>query len=205
MGFYVKYYSEKIKFLLKNNPSELQKKYYELCKVLQQKKPEALERTKEERRFEERLCKVTRLHYFTNFWIGKYNFDFFFPSLFSRTNKNSFKGLVVEINGNIHHTQSKMRMDFKRVEYLASLNIASTVIENWDINNPTVMNLNYNLQQLPRMDSRAKKRLLNRIYYETLIKNQNHFENETDLNFLHQIGKHNASNPINITNKRELV
>ena len=180
-------YREKIKFLLKHNPGALQTEYHNLCKILQREKPECLERTKEERKLEGMINKATKLQYFTNFWIGKYNFDFFFPSICSRGDSQDFKGLVIEINGNIHHTQFKMKKDFIRVEYLHSLGIASTVIENWDLKTPTVMNLTYNLQNLPRLDHRGKKRLLNKVYYETLIAYKDLIKGADSLNNLYPL------------------
>lgn len=106
-----------------------------------------------------------------NCWIGPYNADIFFYQ-YGGSAKNlelkTYRGIIIEIDGDIHLTESKMRKDMSRVDYFAQLGLCVCSINNNDISSASITRLLYEVNRFHRNSSRTVRRLLTRIYLETL-------------------------------------
>ena len=112
----------------------------------------------------------TRLKFYHLFWIGNHCVDFFTPSIKGTSeNGKAGKGLVVEVDDSIHDREFKQRKDELMSKNLMALNIPVTTIKNGDLNEATVQSLFSGLSQLPKTTSRERKKILRRIYLETII------------------------------------
>lgn len=136
----------------------LEKEYFELCDRLNKEEPEASFKTIYENVFSRKLVKITKLEYRRSFWIGRYNADFFFPTL----------KLVFEIDGKEHDRESKGNQDHSKIRFFQKLGIVVSSIENHDFNEKTVKGILYGIDSIPRLDTRGRQRLLRNIYLITL-------------------------------------
>ena len=136
----------------------LQERYFELSTKLDEKYPEASFKTIYENVFSRKLVNITKLEYRRSFWIGRYNADFFFPSL----------RLVIEIDGKIHDQEFKINQDHSKIIFFQKLGIIVSSIENLDFNDMTVKCILHGLDTLPRLDTRGRQRILRNIYLTTL-------------------------------------
>lgn len=157
--------------------------YESVSKSLNTKYPRVGQRTVWERQVTSLIQTHTRLQYFQNLWIGNHNIDIFFPSIAGDVRKKDrrLRGLAIEVDGPIHDSTLKMKKDYTKQGYLHSLGIGLYTIENMDVSKASSFRrCMEGLATLPRIDSRARKRLWFRIYLETLI----HHLSDEDLNGL---------------------
>lgn len=165
--------------------SKLKEAYEEICIELNLTSLEIKKRTNAENLTNREVKKYTRLSFERSIWIGNNNYDFFFPTIGGkRTNQkqnlaseniyteysHNFRGLVLEINGSIHYHQFKMKQDEYKLNFLHNLRIISVSCDNENIKEKPFQKVLANLNSYPRLDSRAKKRLLRDIYLVTIIK-----------------------------------
>lgn len=155
----------------------LQKEYFKLCDRLDEEQPEASFKTIYENVFSRKLVKVTKLEYRRSFWIGRYNADFFFPSL----------RLVIEVDGKIHDQGFKINLDHSKIIFFQKLGIIVSSINNLDFNEITVKCILHGLDILPRLDSRGRKRILRNIYLTTLA------QHLTDKELIEAFGEENLN------------
>ena len=143
------------------------------CELNSIYKPET-SKTVEEHVINQKLKAYTKLMFKRSFWIGSRNIDFFFPYLAGDiANQGSrFKGLVIEVDGPIHNQQRKMSRDCSKYKQLHDLGIGVYTIENEDININTFTTFLSFLSKCPRIDNRAKNRLMRNIYLKTIYENK---------------------------------
>lgn len=129
--------------------------------------PKSIERTLRERVLAKKIKEHTKLDFVQSVWIGCFNFDLFLNQL-GEKGTSSMKGLVIEVDGNIHDRQHKMSKDQLRYKMLHELKIAVHCVDNSEINNVTESNFVENIKNLRRLDSRGRKRLMKKIHLFTL-------------------------------------
>ena len=114
----------------------------------------------------------TKLRFERSFWIGKRNFDFFFPqikSIKSHDFDRNMMGLAIEVDGEVHNSVPKMNKDQDKYLRVHELDIGLLTIENRDFNNQTVSYILSELAYLPRLDYRGQLRVYRDIFVSTLI------------------------------------
>lgn len=159
------------KQLRKLGINQLKDSYDELCLYLDAEYNLEINRTSYEKSFYKELQHFTKLQIFRSFWIGKRNYDFFIPAVRSPTigERRSFKGLVIEIDGDIHNNYFKMKKDQSKFVATYDLGIGCVIVENGDFKIPVVKAMLERLRTLKRSDSRAKSRVMRNIYLYTLV------------------------------------
>jgi hypothetical protein len=167
------------KVIVKNSQKELIKSYHELSTHLNRLYPEAIEKTRYERELRKQIAKHCNMKVLTSFWIGKYNCDLFFPYLTSEGSSNYsqiknvdlFRGVVIEVDGCIHHKEFKMRKDNSKYSVLHRLGIGVISLSNDDVitKNETYQEVMRGLVRLRKLDFRAKQRLMRDIYLTSLF------------------------------------
>jgi hypothetical protein len=155
--------------------------YNVLSKELDEEYKLETQRTMFENSFSKLLRGVAcKIEYHRSFWIGKRNIDFFFPTLAGTPIKSEqekrYRGLAIEIDGKIHDQYEKMQRDQSKYKLLHNLGIATIVVENHHFDCPAVISILNNLSRLPRIDTRAKRRLLRNIYLITLDSHRDFIE-----------------------------
>lgn len=138
-----------------------------------------------------------RIKVLRSFWIMKRNVDFFVPSLCGQSSlisKQSFKGLVIEVDGDIHNHQFKMNRDNSKYLQLHKLNIAVHTVENEDLKRESFRAFLRHMKSLPQLDSRGRKRVLRNVYLATLAAHQNDFNlssylNSDQISVINEIGE----------------
>ncbi len=166
--------------LLTQRPTqELLKQQYDALQVqVNRQYPDAAIRTVAERAVLDKVRCATNLLFYKSIWIGNRNVDLFCPAIGSLhppvlkgqkiARTSAMRGLVIEIDGTIHDRELKMKKDTSKYKLLHELGIGLTVIHNDSINEVGVNNLIKGLMQRPRLDSRARRRILRKIYVATL-------------------------------------
>lgn len=149
-----------------------------LSRQLNDLHPEWANRTPTERAVLEAITRATGLQFMVSLWIANRNIDLFCPaigSLYQYCQKGQkidhtprMRGLAIEVDGKVHDRELKMKKDNSKLDLLSELGIGCIVIENLDIHSPTVQQLIQNLKNTPRLDTRARERLMRRIYVATL-------------------------------------
>lgn len=157
---------------------ELEKAYIELCSFLNEKYKLEMCQTSFEHLVFQAIQNITRMRVFRSIWIGKRNFDIFIPSVrgkisgeFSDSTSN-LNGLVIEVDGEIHETYSKMKRDESKFDLLRELKIGVVVIQNNDLKHPAVLDLLDSIPMLAKQDTRARERLFRNIYLKTIVSNK---------------------------------
>ena len=148
----------------------IQIKYQELISSLKEKRRhlECLQ-TYAERRFAHELALATAKDVHCALWIGASCIDLFIPNVRSKGNgKRVMKGLAIEIDGDSHNYETKMRKDEVKGLMLKCIGIGQTSVANWDLNCISVRNLIEQLKSLRPLDSRDRRRLWRRIQLLTL-------------------------------------
>lgn len=158
--------------------SQLQDAYQKQVYALNKKHKQVIERTHAEQIVSEKIAQMTKLKSYRSFWIANRNIDLFFPtvgSLYSRNMRQSeankpylMRGLAIEVDGPIHDNELKMRKDEAKSNLLKSLGIAHIVIQNTDVAHSMVQKLFKQLRDLDRLDTRAKRRVMRKVYVATL-------------------------------------
>lgn len=146
----------------------IKQKYDEVSKPLKLRY-EALQ-TPPERQFFNQLLQQSKKAIFTSVPVGSHIIDIFIPNVRSQSSypQKVMRGLAIEIDGDIHTYESKMKKDNRKGEELKSIGIGLTHIENWDFSNPSVQLLKNQYAHLNTLDSRERKRLWRRIMLLTL-------------------------------------
>ena len=146
--------------------------YYNLCLELEAHSKEQ-ERTPAERRLKRRLASNTQMNIRQSVWIGSHCFDLFIPNVRSIAHhpKRVMRGLAIEVDGDCHNREDKMRKDEAKENRLLYLGIGVVHIENWDFSQPTAVELQKRVGTVRRLDSRERRRLWRRIYSFTLAMN----------------------------------
>lgn len=184
--------------LEKNLPFNLiEKVYKKLCKQLNTKHQGEPARTLKEFQVYKILKKKTKVKILRSIWIKKRNIDLFIPCLRGERvlqQLNSFKGLVIEVDGDIHNEYGKMKRDNSKYEQLDKLKIALYTIENKDLNEKTFQDLANSFNRLKRLDSRGRKRVLRNVYLATLYAHRSDFDlnkyfNGEQVSLITKIGK----------------
>lgn len=177
--------NEDLKFFTKIPFVDLERTYITLCHALNSKYGVETSQTHAEDVIYNNIKKVCRLEVIRSMWIGNLNIDMFIPSIKSEADGDSnltkrvFRGLALEIDGDIHNTQFKMKKDQHKYKALDSMSICLFVIENTDINHIVVKNMINNLNTLKRLDTRARKRLLRNIYIHTILSHKDLIKTST--------------------------
>lgn len=131
--------------------------------LAQSNKEKNLETTKtfHEVKAQELIEKNFKLKFYTSFWIGNFNLDFFFPQL----------RMAIEIDGDIHNQQAKMKKDgYKEYVLSQKFKIVILRIKNDEILTkliPMLKEIKSDSSYL--LSSKAKKRLLRDIYIFTIV------------------------------------
>jgi very-short-patch-repair endonuclease len=158
--------------------SKLQELYLEISEQLNQLYPQALKRTKAEIRADLAIRSSTKLQIFRNFWVGNCNIDFFIPALSGEfvDGKKGYSGLAIEVDGEVHDREFKIRKDHHKIDILKDFGVLVYSLMNEDIKSPQFIALLKVINKLKTIDARRKKRLLRNIYTYTLYLHRIHLE-----------------------------
>lgn len=125
------------------------------------------------------ISQRTNLKFYRSIWIGNRNIDLFCPAVGQLYLPNIkghkikrhqiMRGLAIEIDGAIHNRELKMKKDNHKAHILGELGIGYTVVPNEDTCHPSVLNMIADLKKMTRLDSRARKRLMRKVYVTTLL------------------------------------
>lgn len=142
----------------------------------------AIEKTRSELFFRSLLKKHTKLTVYTSFWIGRRCVDFFLPAighenvvirqsedLSIKKSSKGMKGLIIEIDGDIHNRGFKMTKDNNRDDDFLGLEIGVFHIENQDIFSNEIHHIIQKISSMPRLAHRTKIAQLNRIKAFTIL------------------------------------
>lgn len=160
---------------------EIERCYNVMTKILNHDTRAGQEATKTKKEVSvlKRIKEKTKLRSYDSFWIGSRNIDIFIPCLrgercsFGGQSSGPFNGLAIEVDGDVHNSQLKMNRDNSKYDLLKRLRIAVYVIENGDLQEETFKSFLRQISTLPRLDSRAKKRVMRNVYLATLVKQRN--------------------------------
>jgi len=125
-----------------------------------------------ERPFEHRLKKESKFKYSRQTVVGPYFLDFFLPGVAIK--KDEFakgltaKGIVFEIDGNIHEKEFKQKKDFYKDQCLGLLEIFVVRVQNHQAADYRVSKLLKD-KKLNNLDSRSRINLMERISLITLL------------------------------------
>lgn len=149
--------------------------YKELSTALNLKYAAQTTRTPFEDQFVNLLKQSTKLKFYRSFWIQNFNIDVFIPAIKAEAGTTlvaslGFKGMAIEIDGEIHQQYFKLKQDQTKYAALHELLICTAAIENQDINSHTVQSFLKDLSKMKRLDHRAKSRLMRNIYLLTIIR-----------------------------------
>lgn len=147
---------------------ELERKYFEIANKLNHSNKPAIARTSFENSLAKKIRQKTKLQFKRSFWVGNFNYDFFFHQL-GEKGKVAGKGLVIEVDGAVHDIEPKMRKDQLKYQIAEILRIPVCSISNEDLRESTVASILDKLRRIRRLDTRARKRLLTDIYLFTII------------------------------------
>lgn len=176
---------------------QLERTYFALVQYLNSKyKYENSQTLKEDKVFY-RFKKHTKLKVLRSVWIKKRNIDLFIPSLSSKLSQfgsKSFKGLAIEVDGDIHNHEFKMKRDNSKYFQLHDLEIAVYSIENSDLHKESFKSFIAQISKLPQLDSRGRKRVLRRVYISTLYAHKEEFKlkdyfTENQISMIEKIGE----------------
>jgi len=160
---------------------DLKRYYDQVCEKLDKDEKEKYRqssRTLKEEEVFKKIKESTKLSVLRSVWIGKRNVDFFIPYLSGKKEYGirGYTGLVIEVNGDYHYHYGKMKKDNAIYEDLHSLNIGLYILENANINQYHFRNLLNQLHRLPKIDYRAKCRLMRNLYLKTILDNEDLIE-----------------------------
>lgn len=126
-------------------------------------------RTPAERAFLMRVQSASKKAVHTSLWIGAHCTDLFVPNVRSQTNGHQvMRGLAIEIDGDAHNHEEKMRKDELKLMTLSMIGIGVLSVPNNEFGEKTVQHILGNLNRLRPLDSRDRRRLWTRIYALTL-------------------------------------
>lgn len=112
---------------------------------------------------------ATHKHFYHSTWIGSACFDLFVPNVRSNVNGGRvMRGLLIEVDGDVHNLESKMRKDELKIEVAQMIGIGVTSVPNFEFSESTVKNIIEKVNMLQPLESRERRRLWRRIYLLTL-------------------------------------
>lgn len=178
----VKRYRERMSKLhdMKCKPSmeQLAESYRTLVVKLNASNRKSAERTFAESQVFNAINLASNLKFHRSFWIVNRNVDLFCPGVgqlhapirkgYKIEREPIMRGLAIEVDGPIHDSELKMRKDTSKSDFLHTLGIGHIAIENADVKSRVVQNTIQQLKNLPRLDTRARVRLLRKIYTATI-------------------------------------
>lgn len=146
----------------------LHRLYWELVQEKERKSLEHL-RTDKERSFVESLRTFNAKTILHSVWIGNHCMDIFVPNVRSPLGDGRrMRGLVFEIDGDVHFYEDKMRKDEIKSDLLKMIGIGEAAIPNWQFGEKTIKALQASLNGFRPLDSRERRRLWRRIYLLTI-------------------------------------
>jgi hypothetical protein len=161
-------YIRKLKTLM--SFAELKTLYSQTVQVLNQRNKAATAKTLYEFRCKKIISHYSNTEVITSFWIGRSNFDLFLPYV-AGSGKSRMKGLVIEVNGAVHDIELKMKKDNGKADMLKALGIGVLSVGNKDLSEENLKKVFSEINSFPRIDFRAKCRLLSTIYSHTILAN----------------------------------
>lgn len=161
---------------LKPSLNKVEIEYYKLVKQQKSKYENTI--TLPERKFFKQLNLHQKKKIYQSIPIGSHIIDLFIPNI--RTNLQHpmriMRGLAIEIDGDVHNYEDKMKKDERKGIELSFIGIGVIHIQNWDFNNPSVDVFTKKHSNLKSLDSRERKRLWRRIMLLTLALRLNNKE-----------------------------
>lgn len=157
---------------------QIERTYNALVQYLNKDLPKETTKTLKEDQVYGLIRKRTHMKVLRSIWIKKRNIDLFIPGLYGASKVigvTSFKGLAIEVDGDVHNLQSKMNKDNSKYWQLHDLGIALYTIENHDLYQPSFRAFLDHLPTLPQLDTRGRKRVMRNIYLATLAVHQKEF------------------------------
>lgn len=157
---------------------QIERTYNALVQYLNKDLPKETTKTLKEDQVYGLIRKRTHMKVLRSIWIKKRNIDLFIPGLYGASKvigQTSFKGLAIEVDGDVHNLQSKMNKDNSKYGQLHDLGIALYTIENHDLYQPSFRTFLAHLPTLPQLDTRGRKRVMRNIYLATLAAHQKEF------------------------------
>ena len=153
----------------KPSTGELEELYGHICTLLNSKYKLDRIRTKEEDWVHQTLMDATKLTVLRSFWVER-NVDFFIPGIRGQTGKvrGASQGLVIEVNGSIHDQCFKMRKDDHVRDFLFTIGVPISTIENDDVYSSHTQKYLIRISNCKRLDTRGRQRLLRKIWSETI-------------------------------------
>ena len=172
--------SRKQSTLLRLHKKDLELAYLSLSRVLSQRNAREMVRTKAEIDILRSLNLWSNLHIEKSFWIGKRCIDLFVPYVTGGIGDRRQRGLAIEVDGDVHFCESKMRRDQAKYELLHRLRIGTIILRNEDFRESSsrLRLFSTEISELPRLDFRAKKRLMRDIFIQTLLANEDVLQEE---------------------------
>ena len=156
------------KDLVRPSFETLHRLYWELVQKKERNSREHL-RTHKERAFVENLRTFNAKTILHSVWIGNHCMDIFVPNVRSALGDGRrMRGLVFEIDGDVHFYEDKMRKDEIKSDILKMIGIGETAIPNWQFGEKTIKAIQAGLNGLRPLDSRERRRLWRRIYLLTI-------------------------------------
>ncbi len=160
--------ANKMNRLIRPSNLAIRRNYLEVVQKLRSSSREH-ERTSHERALSDRIRVFTRKTILPSVWIGNHCIDLFIPNVRSQPGEvRKMRGLAIEVDGNVHDLESKMRKDQTKSEVLQMIGIGEVHIPNLEFNEPTVLAIQKNLKDLKPLDSRERRRVWRRIELITI-------------------------------------
>jgi len=161
--------SSKNKKILREIPHlSLKNAYNELSIILNKKFRPEIHRTSNEFYLYSKLSKEIKFKIMHSVWIGNRNIDFFIP----KVKLSNHSGLVIEVDGEVHLKEFKMKKDFAKFNQLEKLNLEVYRLMNGEINHPITIELISKIKKSYSSDTRSFNRLMRRIYIFTIVSNK---------------------------------
>ena len=138
------------------SPTRLHEAYQKVTRSLNKTYEAETIRTRAERYLHQLLRESTGEDIKASMWIGNHCVDLFIPRI----------GLAIEVDGDIHDNEMKMRKDELKEEFLAKLGIMV-----WHINNNEIRRRAVDIKNVlehPKTKEKDINALLNTIYVETI-------------------------------------
>lgn len=157
---------------------DIERTYIALVQRLNKGLPKETTKTLKEDLVHGLILKATKMKVLRSIWIKKRNIDLFIPGIYGSSKiigTSSFKGLAIEVDGEVHNLQAKMNRDNSKYVQLHQLGIALYTIENQDLHQPSFKAFLNHLPGLPQLDTRGRKRVMRNIYLSTLAAHQKDF------------------------------
>lgn len=142
---------------------ELKVHYDRLTTKLNNTNPEA-QATPSERNLLKLLKNKSKKQILKSVWIGTHCIDLFIPNC--KLGKGV--GLAIEVDGDVHNFESKMKKDERKRSQLTNLGIALIHVKNWDFKKPAFKSFIDGYSSLKALDSRERQRMWRRIHTYTL-------------------------------------